>query len=317
MESYDMEFTEEKNTSEQNPNKSNPYIDNAGQARILRSVVCYADLLGYSRMIKYAMQNGTLRELMIRVLNAVGAAYSHIRRGVISITNGKDLFKVKAFSDNIVIGYPMHDDGEAELGHVFEIFHWVQWELLEHGFLVRGAVACGEHYMDEDIAFGPALVEAVKCDFSGDGPRIILAPSASAYVRKHLGYYVFKESAPQTHDLLQDADGQWFLNYLDIAFIAHPDDRVFTEVIKKHKEVIETGLEQYRGDYKIWSKYQWAAQYHNFVCRAFADSELYRGCLEECLYFDAEQRKQVKELTISQDTLMRSPTRLLVQPEIR
>lgn len=35
-----------------------------------------------------------------------------------------------------------------------------QCTLLEHGFFVRGGIAIGEHYMDRDIVFGSALIEA-------------------------------------------------------------------------------------------------------------------------------------------------------------
>src|SRR6266498_2037558 len=115
------------------------------------------------------------------------------------------------------------------------------------GTFVRGGIAFGDHYMDEDIVFGNALVETVALDKGGGPPRLALAPSAVEKVRHHLGFYADVRGAPHYRDLLQDADGTVFLNYLDNAFMAIPDDGIFFEMIEKHRNTIKAGLSRYAG----------------------------------------------------------------------
>src|SRR5438128_192013 len=63
----------------------------------------------------------------------------------------RDLYAVKVFTDNIVIGHPVHEDAESELGHIFEQLASFQLEMATAGFFVRGGVSIGQLYMDKNI----------------------------------------------------------------------------------------------------------------------------------------------------------------------
>ena len=86
---------------------------------------------------------------------------------------GTSIFDMKVFTDNIVVAYPLGDrlrnDGEIELGTILALFAQVQTSLALDGFLLRGAIAYGDHYQDDDVAYGDALLEAVDLDQSGCG----------------------------------------------------------------------------------------------------------------------------------------------------
>jgi hypothetical protein len=240
---------------------------------LLPSMVCYADMLGYKHLAKNAITSGDSQGFLERIHRTLSDAYSRMTRR--SSYADTEHFSLKVFTDNVVVGYPMvqprEDLGEPELGSVFSIFSEFQLALALDGFLVRGGIASGYHYQDGNVVFGPAFLEAVEADQQGGAPRLALTPSAVDLVRHHVGWYSKLEETPHWADLLQDADGTVFLNYLDLAFAAVPDDAPFYDALERHRAVVVAGLAQYRDHATVRSKYQWAATYHDFVCGDFVE----------------------------------------------
>ena len=134
------------------------------------------------------------------------------------------------------------------------------------GFFVRGGVSIGQLYMDENIVFGPALIDAYAAEQShARDPRIVLTPAAVSAVKRHLTYYARPHDAPQTREFFLDSDGQCFINYLEaiVPEVDGPDLRT----LRRHKRQVQKMLRRYRTRPPIWSKYAWVAGYHNFFCR--------------------------------------------------
>lgn len=176
-------------------------------------------------------------------------------------------YKVVTFTDNIVIGYPIEDDAEAELGHIFFCLSQFQLTLAKAGFFIRGAISIGEVYIDDFVVFGEGLLDAYDYETTkARDPRIILTSKACQAVKKHLKYYGNRAYAPQVRDLYEDADGQFFLNYLDGTMIAEAELGPDFSTIALHKKVVEQKLRQHLNQPVIWSKYAWVANYHNFFC---------------------------------------------------
>ncbi len=211
-------------------------------------------------------------QFLNKLHKALTDAYERIREHSKGWGNDPS-YAVKVFTDNIVVGYPLRrhgfDFGEPELGDILSFFSEFQVGLSMEGFFLRGGVAFGDHYMDDDIVFGDALLQAVAQDKNGGPPRISLTPSAIKIVRHQLGFYGEANWAPQHEDLLEDADGTIFLNYLGEAFCAFPEGGIFFELIEGHQMNIINGLREYRGNPSVRAKYEWAARYHNFVCSEF------------------------------------------------
>lgn len=251
----------------------NPYIQSDGPPKMVPSFVCYADILGYSQLSKEALRSGKGAQFLNRLRHALSGGYERVRENsTTNVIKGLESFSIKVFTDNIVVGYPLYTHhGEPELGDVFGIFAELQTGLAMEGFFLRGGIAFGEHYMDEDIVFGDAFLQAVELDKGGGAPRISLAPSAIEVVKKHLGFYGKDYWAPQFEDLLIDVDGNMFLNYLGQAFCAFPEGGVFFDVIEGHQRNVTEGLQIYRGSPGIRAKFEWSARYHNFICRDFAE----------------------------------------------
>ena len=179
----------------------------------------------------------------------------------------KDPHALKAFSDNIVIGWPIREDAESELGDAFDRLACFQLSMVNAGFFVRGAISVGGAYIDDIAVSGKALIEAYEGESQlARDPRIILTKSAEARVQSHLRYYTPREAAPQARDLLIDSDGRWFLNYLNVILVLADYSDPFYYELTRHKQAVETQLAKYKGTPTIFAKYAWVAGYHNYFC---------------------------------------------------
>jgi hypothetical protein len=205
----------------------------------------------------------------------------------------KDYFVLKAFTDNIVLAFPIHRDAESEFGSAFFKIAAFQLAMATKGFFIRGAVSIGNAYVDDFMVFGDALTQAYQGERRlARDPRIILTEPAVMAVKSHLTYYSSSRYAPQTKELLCDADGQWFINYLDTILMAADDHGPFYDELKKHKAAVEEKLSHFKSEPPIFSKYAWIANYHNFFCDLHSD------------YFSDEYKIDTE--------LFRSPPKLIV-----
>ena len=243
----------------------NPFTTDGGP-RVRRAVTVFLDILGYRAEIEKARKEGRQQAFLQRLRHAFDDAYPTL--------NDKDDFNLgrlswatKAFTDNIVLGYPVTDDGESEMGQLFDRLGFFQLEMIRHGYFVRGALAIGDLYIDDDIVFGDGLIEA----YDGENrlardPRIVLTSSATNAVTEHLDYYSEPSRSPQNRDLLRDADRQVFIHYLDTILVAEDERGPFFDILIEHKHAVERKLNEHASNPPVWSKYLWVARYHNWFC---------------------------------------------------
>jgi hypothetical protein len=297
---------------------NNPY-KHSDPPKMLPSFVCYADILGYSYLSRKAIKSGNGLQFLHRLRHALSNAYERIREHSKGLRDDS-FYAVKVFTDNIVVGYPLNrpsfDYGEPEFGDILSTFSEFQVGLAMEGFFLRGGIAFGEHYMDDDIVFGDALLEAVDEDKGGGPPRISLAPSAIELVRRHLGFYRERSEAPQHEDLLEDADGTIFLNYLGEAFYAFPDGGIFFELIEGHRQNIVSGLKDYKGNPGVRAKFEWAARYHNFICQEFAEGHPIptNPDVDEIYAAATEEAQKLLDYRIDIESLAARPCRINLTP---
>ncbi|MCP1450345.1 hypothetical protein [Priestia megaterium] len=238
--------------------------------KLLHSVVCFIDVLGFKSLGLEAIKNGTGDEFLENIHSSLGKARA-------SITPYPFLpAKIKVFTDNVVIGWPIRGDGEGELGNTFLNLSEYQLALALDGFFIRGGISIGPHFMDEETVFGPELIKAYELESQvAVYPRIILSEESKQDVKRFTRYYMDVKGSPFYTELLEDMDGEWFLNYLDILFDIFEDEvaqKDFTSVYRSlevHKTNIESALEKYSSNYKLLKKYAWLANYHNYFCDEF------------------------------------------------
>jgi hypothetical protein len=249
----------------------NPYHASGKTPTLIRSVFVFMDLLGYSALIEQSKLDGNQQEVLELLHGALMGGRTWLEEKHLPSEfrelSEKDDYSLKAFTDNIVIGWPIRDDAESEFGNAFFKLAMFQFNMVTSGFFIRGAISAGEAYVDDVAVFGEALTEAHDGESClARDPRIILVPSAVTTVQKHLCYYTPSINAPHVRDILRDSDGQWFLNYLDCVLIAESEQGPFYDELLKHKAVVEERLSKYKEHPGIWSKYAWVAGYHNFFC---------------------------------------------------
>ena len=240
------------------------------------TIVCYADLLGFRAETHRAFRSGTGDDFLQRIKRSLDKAYYIVREAKTPYGAVTSIFDMKVFTDNIVVAYPLrdpyHDDGEIELGTFLMLFARVQASLASDGFFLRGAIAYGSHYQDDDIAYGEALLEAVGLDQSGGSPRLVIAPSVEPLIAKQISSYGDGGWAPHYEELLEDPrDERLFVNYLGTEFEYFPECPIHWELLPAHRDSVLNGLRDHKSDPHVRSKYEWLANYHDYVCRTFAE----------------------------------------------
>lgn len=249
----------------------NPYHATGQAPTLRRSVFAFMDILGYSEMIKKSARDETQENSLRSLHRALTTGRKWLEDGDSSDTFKslikKDRYALKAFTDNIVIGWPVRDDAESEFGDAFFKLGAFQFQMVLEGYFIRGALSVGNAYVDEVAVFGDALMEAYQGESSlARDPRIILTESAVKTTKQHLTYYGNRRHAPHVREVLRDSDGQWFLNYLECVLWAEDESGPFYEEFARHKSAVETKLTEHKDNPPIWSKYAWVAAYHNYFC---------------------------------------------------
>ena len=252
---------------------------------LIESMVCYADILGFRNKLERAFESGKGEEFLRKIKSSLDAAYEELHNDATLGDSGyayldTPLLDTKLFTDDIVVGYPLHDpagDAEPELGALLILFAHAQASLAADGFLLRGGIAKGQHYQDDDIAYGLALLEAVDLNRSKSPPTVVIGLSVEPLILEHLSSYM--GPAPR-HDYLLEhpSDGSLFINYLGVAFEHFAEGWIIDhQLLAAHCKMVRRGLQEYESDTRIRPKYTWLATYHNYVCRSFADQFLAEG----------------------------------------
>jgi hypothetical protein len=249
----------------------NPYIVSGREPTLRNSVFVFMDILGYSDLMIHAQKNGTqeatLRELHVALSESRQQLEEDSLPYELRNFGEKDFYALKAFTDNIVIGWPVHSDAETEFGSAFMRLASFQFNMAIKGYFVRGAMAVAPAYIDEIAVFGDALSQAYMGESKlARDPRIILVDSAVSAAKKHLNYYYPPAHAPHVRDILKDSDGQWFLNYLEAVLIAGDEHGPFYPEFLQHKVAVERKLAIHKSNPPVWAKFAWIAGYHNYFC---------------------------------------------------
>lgn len=283
--------------------KTRCYQRNAdGFPQLCPSLVGYLDILGYKSQVRAAYANDVEEKLLASLAGALAES-----RQLMESAAGPFLpehppsFEIKFFSDNIALGYPLSDRQDMDLSYALGHISFLQAVLAARGYLVRGGLAIGNIYMDENLVYGRSFIEATELDKSMQPPRIALTDELAADVLdrvRNAGTSPWsgwgREGPLEWYSLLIDSDETVFVNYLDAAFDAFPDGPVFTDLLADHRSTVRAGLECSEDK----AKYLWAARYHNMICSEFSENRIYRAVPYETLGLATQQREAVGNLLI-------------------
>lgn len=255
----------------------------------LPSIVASLDILGYQNFIRSKYPKKTLNRKLRLLRLCVENSYKYVRdTRVPAVIDCQKFWETRAYSDNISICYPIRSDQITcpgypkcsdniilALFHVLFLLSHFQLEMIRTGgFFVRGAIAVGEAFVDNNIIFGDALLEAHNTEQKvAIDPRIILAPSSIKVVKDYLCNNRNGDEFNYLAELSKDADGVYFVDYLN--FLKLEGDFSKEEYLKVHKRRVSKKMRLFNCDPKILRKYQWVANYHNEYCvqHSIDDSE--------------------------------------------
>ncbi len=169
-------------------NKKHAYFPANGVAKTKKSVTVFADILGFKEDMRRAYEEGYADKLLLNLRLALTESYNLLNKkeDILDL----QIYATKTFTDNIVIGFPIRDDAESEMGLAFFHVGLLQLKMARSGFFIRGGISIGELYIDDDIVFGDGLIAAYRIENQlARDPRIVLGESTKKYIKQHLSYY--------------------------------------------------------------------------------------------------------------------------------
>lgn len=158
--------------------------------------------------------------------------------------------KIHIMSDSIVVATPSwHPES---LAVVVDICNSIQELLfnLDAPILLRGAIAVGDFYLNENLVFGKGLVDAYWAQEKyAIYPRIIISNDITVGRRV---------SVDNGNDLPKDEDGYYYINCIE-RYLG--EERTWTEIESseqyvKLKDMIDRNLNAYNDD-RVRQKYLW------------------------------------------------------------
>ena len=137
----------------------NPYFADNGKPTLRRSFCVFMDLFGLAEHIATTFSDGKGQLALDRFYQVFT---QQLKATFNREVEGKNRsWEVKVFTNNIVLGYAFDSwHAEPELALVFDKVGIYQLFMTLKGFFVRGAISVGDLFLDENTAFGPALLEA-------------------------------------------------------------------------------------------------------------------------------------------------------------
>ena len=165
--------------------------------------------------------------------------------------------KTAVLSDSFIASVPFK---RASFNKILRFIFVVQYMLLQEGIIARGAIAIGNLYHENNIVFGPALVNAYllqehnaifpRTIIDEETLKICLGTTASAVDRKTT-YNKFKK----------DSDGFWFYD-----FIGHDITLYGKEAAQKIHDTIQLNLME-NNSTRVKAKYEWIKSQYNRALR--------------------------------------------------
>jgi hypothetical protein len=241
------------------PRNSRFYFDRRGNPRLRRSFCVFLDVLGFHSVMNPMAKP---REAQVKFERYYNTLVRRIQR----LSSG-DGWEMKVFTDNIVLGSKCDVKEEWQFFDLFFAIANHQLSMALEGLFVRGGLTVGPLFMDQNVVYGPALLEAHRLENEiACYPRVVLSDDAKGFVQFQMCYHDDVENAPQSRAVLIDSDGRAFLNYL-VAVGDRKRLQVRWKHLRAHKKVVMKNLHEQRRNARVWDKYRWVAKYHNFFCR--------------------------------------------------
>lgn len=263
------------------------YQSSTGRPLIKDSFCLFIDILGFSHNITEADKNGKQQWHLSRIYSAIENAQKQIKN-----KHSKSIWTTKLFSDNLLLACPIDDigrrDAEGHFGAIIYPIKQYQLELVLKGYFVRGGWSVGNLFVDNNMIYGQALIDAYDTESKVAKYACIAISNTlrQLITDKYLSYYANSSDAPFNSDLLVDSDNRLIVNYLTNLM---EEQQIDFLSLSKHKISIEAKIRKYKKS-PMLDKYEYSAQYHNYFCQTFI-----QNCPKDC-FIDIPYKNLFKRL---------------------
>lgn len=235
-------------------------------------VVAFLDVLGWSQAIAASADSPDVTQRLGIAMQGLGAhavmnAWQREHGGP-SGWPGDPM--ITHFSDSLLISFAADHHAKISLEQTLSA---VIDGLLYNGFVVRGAVCCGQLIHRDFLAYGPALIKAYELEkMVAIVPRIILDPSIAEAWRQDVRIEDRDGSRIGYHKVWRrDDDGCFFFDYLSDRFKmpgidSEEPNRAFQIFMDKWRQLILQRLNDNAENPPVLAKYIWLAHYFNKTC---------------------------------------------------
>lgn len=223
-------------------------------------IIAFLDILGFKNIVNTSSFDKVLDIFKSIITNseAIKALWHAVEDDDISpegeickrYNESLEETKIHIMSDSIVVATPnWHPES---LAVVVDICNSIQTLLfdLNAPILLRGAIAIGDFYLNENLVFGKGLVDAYWAQEKyAVYPRIIISNDIAVGKRV---------SIDNNNDLPKDEDGYYYINCIE-RYLG--EDRTWKEIESsepyvKLKNMIDRNLNGYKDD-RVRQKYLW------------------------------------------------------------
>jgi hypothetical protein len=229
-------------------------------------LVAYIDILGFNDATRNASASDRTQIIsLLKSLAAIRGDYFARSRQLESGRQFQMRPAVSAFSDNIVISFPLRDLREEqgdEFAPLFFLGRWVSyiaWRALAMGQLIRGGVTIGHLFHADGVVYGPALIDAYELETRvANYPRVVLSNT------------VITRAGLQSADFCRfvDQDGLSCLHYMRDAILRNEigGGDINQDVkpwVTQIRQLIGRNIAAFQaaGDLRRLSKWQWMSSY--------------------------------------------------------
>ena len=171
--------------------------------------------------------------------------------------------RVTIFSDSIIISYPLlHSESGCFLSLVLDIIY-ITIELLDKGVYIRGGMTYGKLYHENNICFGPAMVEVYSLEQEAIYPRIIIDKKTIEKALESPGLDRYPITFEEIKNLIKIEDNIYYIDFLSNALDEIEEKEKVNNFFSNIKKNITSHLNNKDYSEEVLKKYKWFVNYYN------------------------------------------------------
>lgn len=225
-----------------------------------KRVVAVIDILGFENRVMESENNEIITEEIKNVLEVIKENKT-INDHFNKVANDSN-HQVSIFSDSIIISSKLE---YCNFYFIVSSVTIILQEICELGFLARGGISIGNMVHNEEIAFGPALIEAVNLEKNiAVYPRVVMTPKTfynGVNFDDRTNTLEYRQRTFNQMFIKDEEKNIYYLDYLGDKTSADMPDDYYLNFLKKVRETINNGL--LNNNDRVKEKYVWMAKYFN------------------------------------------------------